>query len=75
MYSIVKNINSMKSIGDSLDKSDNIIKHSLYKSFSDKFFLYITTPLNAPFGKNFESTLSISSSSNKSDNSHILEFY
>lgn len=44
----------MKSVGDSLDKSDSIIKHSLQKSFSDKFFLYLMSPLNAQYGKNFE---------------------
>lgn len=71
MYSIIKGIRCMKEIGESLDKSDNVIKHSLYKSFSDKFFLYITSPLSAPFGKNFEE-ISISSQSNKMDNSYVL---
>lgn len=72
MFEIVRNIHCMKPIGDSLSKSDSVIKHSLYKSFSDKFFLYITTPLSPPFGKTFDSLSLISS---KLDDSHLLESY
>jgi hypothetical protein len=34
-----------------LENGDNIVKHSLYRQFSDKIFLYITAPMSPPFTK------------------------
>ena len=71
MYQIVKGIHCMKIVGDALENSDNVIKHSLYKSFSDKIFLYLSTPLNPPYLQHFQQLPSNPSSSNA--NSSVLE--
>jgi hypothetical protein len=50
-YKLVAGLECLKNVGKTLENGDNIVKHSLYKQFSDKIFLYLTAPITPPFGK------------------------
>lgn len=50
-YKMVAGLECLKGVGRTLENGDNIVKHSLYKQFSDKIFLYLTAPITPPFVK------------------------
>jgi hypothetical protein len=50
-YKLVSGLECLRNVGRTLENGDNIVKHSLYRQFSDKIFLYITAPMSPPFTK------------------------
>lgn len=50
-YKLVADLECLKNVGRTLENGDTIVKHSLYRQFSDKIFLYLTAPITPPFGK------------------------
>lgn len=73
LYKLVSGLDCMQNVGKTLENGDSVAKHSLYKQFSDKIFVYLTAPISPPFAKRLSEVPTINLLQNSTLNDTVID--